>query len=432
METIRVALSDLNGVARGKRLPAAASDKVAEGDVRMPMSICNLDIFGRDIEGSPLVFATGDADGQLRPTDRGPVPMPWLPRAELLHPMMMWKDGAPFAGDARAALVGVVKRFRARGLHPVCATEMEFTLFDGEADPPKPPRDPVTGRRLRHADITGLDALDRFAAFFDDLYDGADAMGVPAQAAISEAGTAQFEVDLSHADALRAADDAWLFKMLVKGTARQHGMAATFLAKPNAEDAGNGMHVHCSVLDESGANIFDCGAAEGTPALRHAVMGCLSAMAECTLIFAPHAGSYARLVPGAHAPTGVGWAYDNRTAAIRVPDSAPAARRIEHRVAGGDANPYLLLAAVLGAMLDGLERQVLPPEPITGNAYSHDLPQIPSDWSAALGRFEQGTLPARIFTPMLIDNLARTKRQEMAATEGLDHAALTRMYLNRV
>ena len=368
----------------------------------------------------------------MQPTDRGPVPMPWLPRAELLYPMMMWKDGAPFAGDARAALVDVVARFSARGLRPVCATEMEFTLFDGESDPPEPPRDPVTGRRLRHADITGLDALDRFAAFFDDLYDGAEAMGVPAQAAISEAGTAQFEVDLAHADALRAADDAWLFKMLVKGTARRHGMAASFMAKPDPEDAGNGMHVHCSLLDGSGANVFDDGGTEGTPALRHAVMGCLSGMAECTLIFAPHAGSYARLVPGAHAPTGIGWAYDNRTAAIRVPDSAPPARRVEHRVAGGDANPYLLLAAVLGAMLDGMEQATLPPAPITGNAYALDLPQIPADWGSALARFGDGALPARIFTPMLIDNMTRTKRQEMAATEGVEHGALTRMYLHRL
>jgi glutamine synthetase len=233
-------------------------------------------------------------------------------------------------------------------------------------------------------------------------------------------------------DALRMADDAWLFKMLVKGTARRHGMAASFLAKPNEEDAGNGMHVHCSVLDEVGANIFDDGGPQGTPALGHAISGCLSAMADTTLIFAPHAGSYARLVPGAHAPTGIAWAYDNRTAAIRVPDSAPAARRIEHRVAGGDANPYLLLAAILGAMFDGLEQAKAPPPPITGNAYALDLPRIPDDWDSAITRFAQGPLSNRIFAPMLIDNMTRTKRQEQATTQGLDHEALTRLYLNRV
>ena len=432
MDTIRIALPDLNGTARGKRLPAATTDKVEAGEMRMPMSVCNLDIFGRDIEDSPLVFATGDADGQLVPTGRGPVPMPWLPRAETLYPMMMWKDGAPFAGDPRAALVAVVERYAARGLEPICATELEFTLFDGESDPPEAPRDPVTGRRLRHADITGLDALDRFSGFFDDLYDGADAMGIPAQAAISEAGTAQFEVDLAHASALRAADDAWLFKMLVKGTARRHGMAATFMAKPNEEDAGNGLHVHCSVLDRDGSNIFDDGGPGGTPALEHAIMGCLSAMADSTLIFAPHPGSYARLVPGAHAPTGIAWAHDNRTAAIRVPDSAPVARRIEHRVAGGDANPYLLLAAVLGAMLDGLTQAKSPPPPITGNAYALDLPRIPDDWDTAIARFAEGALPSRIFAPMLIDNMIRTKRQEQAATQGMDHEELTRLYLNRL
>ncbi|MEZ5715920.1 MAG: hypothetical protein R3D85_12565 [Paracoccaceae bacterium] len=128
-------------------------------------------------------------------------------------------------------------------------------------------------------------------------------------------------------------------------------MAATFMARPFYDDAGSGMHVHFSVLDAEGNNIFDDGTAKGSALLRHAVQGCLKALHGSTLIFAPHANSYDRLVPGAHAPTGIAWAYDNRTAAIRVPGGAPAARRIEHRVAGGDINPYLVLAVILGAAL---------------------------------------------------------------------------------
>ena len=167
-------------------------------------------------------------------------------------------------------------------------------------------------------------------------------MDIPADTAISEAGLGQFEINLVHQDdALRAADDAWLFKMLVKGLARRHGFAATFMAKPYEDYAGNGLHAHFSVLDATGKNIFDDGGPRGTDTLRHAIAGCLTAMHDSTLIFAPHRNSYDRLVPGAHAPTGI-WL------GLREPHRGdpralgpPQARRIEHRVSGGDVNPYL-------------------------------------------------------------------------------------------
>ena len=163
--------------------------------------------------------------------------------------------------------------------------------------------------------------------------------------------------------------------MLVKGMARKHGMTATFLSKPDTEDAFNWMHVHCSMMQADGRNLFDDGTEAGSDALRHAVAGCLAGLAESTLIFAPHAGSYDRFVPGAHAPTGISWGYDNRTTALRIPLSPPAARRIEHRVAGADSNPYLLFAALLGAKLYGIEGQMEAPAPLTGNAYTQNCPR---------------------------------------------------------
>jgi glutamine synthetase len=240
-------------------------------------------------------------------------------------------------------------------------------------------------------------------------------MGIPAQAAISEAGLGQFEINLNHQDALTAADDAWLFKTLVRGLARKHGFAATFMAKPYAAEAGNGMHVHFSVVDADGNNIFNDGTDAGSDLLRQAVAGCLAAMPASTLVFAPNVNSYARLVPSAHAPTGAAWGYENRTAAIRIPGGAAAARRIEHRVAGGDINPYLMLAAVLGAAMLGIEDGLEPPAPISGNAYEiDDLPQLAPDWDAAIRTFETDPLIARILPAMAIRNLAITKRQELA------------------
>ncbi|KPD11112.1 glutamine synthetase family protein [Phaeobacter sp. 11ANDIMAR09] len=415
LKTIRIAACDVNGQMRGKRMPSSQVAKLADGAARLPLSALNVDIWGRDIDNSPLVFETGDADGILKPTGRGPVAMPWLDTPSALIPMMMeTEDGAPFLGDPRQVLTKVLQGYAARGWQVMAATEMEFNLVDDSGAQIGPPAHPHTGRKLAQQSVLSVEELDAFDAFFTDLYAGAEEMGIPAQSAISEAGLGQFEINLNHQDALRAADDAWLFKALVKGLARKHGMAATFMAKPYAEDAGNGMHVHFSVVDAEGNNVFDDGSDTGSELLHQAVAGCLAAMPASTLVFAPHGNSYARLVPGAHAPTGAAWAYENRTAAIRIPGGSPKARRIEHRTAGGDINPYLMLSIVLGAALMGIEDKMQPPAASSGNIYAQsDLPQLAPDWETAITRFEESPLIARILPQMMIRNLAMTKRQEL-------------------
>ena len=434
IRAIRVAASDLNGVARGKRVPVRFADKVTTDGTRFPMSVLNLDIWGEDIEDSPLVMESGDRDGVLRPTERGFVPMPWLTTPTGLLPIWMYhEDGRPFMGDPRHALANVQKRYAALGLTPVVAVELEFFLIDDAGGRLRVPPSPHSGKRRVAGEILSLRALDMFDDFFTELYDACEAMDIPADTAISESGLGQFEINLMHqSDALKAADDAWLFKMLVKGLARKHGFAASFMAKPYDDYAGSGMHMHFSVLDREGRNVFDGGSDTGSDMLRHAVQGCLAAMHGSMLIFAPHANSYARLVPGAHAPTGIGWAYENRTAAIRIPSGPPAARRIEHRVAGGDVNPYLSVAAILGAALNGIEDAVEPAAPIKGNAYSQDLPQVPNTWDGAIAAFEQSAQVARIFDAELIRNLLLTKRQEAREMADLTPEEQTEIYLDSV
>ncbi|MFP7571282.1 glutamine synthetase family protein [Marivita sp. S2033] len=434
VRTIRVAASDLNGQARGKRIPTRFADKAVEGGTRFPLSVLNLDIWGEDIDDSPLVFDAGDADGVLRATERGFVPMPWLEAPSALLPLWMYRDnGKPYEGDPRHALNDVVQRYKARGLTPVVAMELEFFLIDDSTRNLQVPASPRSGKRRKAGEILSVRLIDQFDRFFTDLYDACEAMDIPADTVISEAGLGQFEMNMMHCDdALRAADDAWLFKMLVKGLARRHGFAASFMAKPYPDYSGSGMHTHFSVLDEDGNNVFDDGGDKGTDMLRHAIAGCLSAMHDSTLLFAPHLNSYERLVPEAHAPTGIAWAYENRTTAIRVPSGSPAARRIEHRVAGGDVNPYLTLAAILGAAMVGIEDAVEPPEPVRGNAYALDLPQIPGDWPTAVAAFEQSTIMPRIFPAELIRNLVLTKKQEIRYMEDLTPAERVEIYLDTV
>ena len=434
MQNIRIAIPDLNGQARAKRMPAAAEEKLMAGQAKMPLSALNLDIWGNDIADSPLLFETGDADGFLRPTERGFLAMPWIGPEAMMLPMSMYHaDGRPFAGDPRHALARIVAQLEARGLRAVTATELEFYLIDDSGPEFRPPLSPVSGKRAMGSATLSLRMLDEFNAFFDALYAGCEAMGIRADTATSEAGPGQFEINLDHGDdPLRVADDTWLFKILLRRLARLHGMAASFMAKPYADASGNGLHLHASLLDGQGRNIFDNGGPEGTDALRHAIAGVLAAMPGLTLVFAPHANSYARLVPHAHAPTGLCWAYENRTASVRVPVGAPKARRLEHRVAGGDVNPYLLMTAVLGAMLAGIEAAQDPPAPITGDAYALDLPQIPATWGAALDLFATSPEVARIFEPELIDNMRRTKLQEMAGMDGLSAQEVLDLYLEAV
>jgi glutamine synthetase len=346
---------------------------------------------------------------------------------------MFREDGRPYDGDPRHALRAVLDRYTEKGLRPVVACELEFFLIDDSGRNLEVPISPRSGKRRKAAETLSIRALDQFDQFFTDLYDACEAMDIPADTAISEAGLGQFEINMMHCDdALRAADDAWLFKLLVKGMARRHGFAASFMAKPYEDYPGSGLHTHFSVLDKDGVNIFDDGGPRGNDTLRHAIAGCLNAMHDSALIFAPHLNSYDRLVPDSHAPTGICWAYENRTAAIRVPSGNPKARRIEHRVAGGDVNPYLLLAAILGAALNGIEDAQDPPEPVSGNAYALDLKQMPHDWSTAIAAFEASDQIPRIFAPELVQNLLLTKKQEVYYMNELSPQEQVTIYLDTV
>jgi glutamine synthetase len=413
--SLRAAVCDLNGILRGKRVPVAQAKKVLEGQMRMPYSIAFLDIWGEDVKDNPLVWKAGDVDGRCAPTGRGFLPMDWLGTPSALMPLVLVEeDGAPYMGDPRQALAGIVARFAALGLTPVVATELEFYLVDTTGDEPTPPKSPVTNKFLDGDGALSIDDLDHFEAFFTDVYAACDAHGIPVDSAISENGGGQFEINLLHvADPLKAADDALYFKRFVKGIARKYDLAASFMAKPFLDRAGNGFHVHFSLLDRDGRNVFDSGTPEGSETMRHAVGGLLDMMRASALVFAPHLNSYRRLQPNAHAPTKVIWGYESRHAAIRIPGGANAARRIEHRVAGADANPYLVLAAILGAALEGIEARMPAPAPMVAVDDDVSGATLPQDWMDAILAFETSQRMHRVFAPVLRDSFVGMKKQEL-------------------
>lgn len=432
-EAVTVALCDINGVFRGKRIPVAQADKLTNSQMRMPISAATLDIWGRDIEDSELVMASGDADGFCRATDRGVIERNWGGKpSAMVQVVLHSEDGAALPSDPRQALDLVLERYRTKGLTPIAATEMEFYLTAFDDGIPRPATLPGERHAVDLENVLSVQEIDAIEAFLDDVYAACRVQGIPADAAISENGAGQFEINLMHRDALSAADDAVLFKALVRGIAKAHGFAATFMAKPFGNQSGSGMHVHFSVLDAAGENIFDDGSEAGSDALKHAVGGLIAAMRESTLIFAPHQNSYRRIRPGTHAPTGVAWGYENRTCAIRIPGGAPKARRIEHRVAGADANPYMVLAAILGAALEGIEGAVTPPAPVTGNAYEAEVPSLHLDWPSAISGFSLGDIMGKIFDPQMHRLFAQAKAQELGQFLSIVPESEHRAYLEVV
>jgi glutamine synthetase len=393
IETIEAFLVDVNGVLRGKKIPRETSGKIFKGGLRMPYSIFAVDVWGQDVLPAGLVAETGDSDGvcQAVPGSLHRVPWSERPSAQVLLSMSDAK-GRPFFADPRQVLRKVVDLYAKKGLTPVVAAELEFYLLDNKPDErgnPQPPLLPRTGRRAWGSHLLSVSELDEFGAVLTGINDACREQGIPADTAISENGPGQYEINLNHVpDALLAADQAVLMKRIVRGIARRNGMDATFMAKPYGDRSGSGMHVHFSVIDRNGRNIFEGRDVKGSPALRHAIGGLLQAMPDSTAIFAPNLNSYRRFAAGSHAPTTVSWGYDNRLAALRIPESDLAATRIEHRVPGADANPYLMLAAMLAAAYHGIANKIDPGKPFAGDVYASGAKRLPSTWGGAMEAFE--------------------------------------------
>ena len=403
--------ADVTGYPRGKLMPAASF--AAGQELRICQAIPMQCVTG-EYPYDP-VFPDSDPDVRLVPDLATLRRAPWasVPRYLAVHDCVEL-DGALCEFAPRSVLRNVAARYAARGLTPVVAPEIEFYLMAAMADPAQPLASPLGqgGRPEVGQSAFSLNALNELASFWDDFHAAIDGLGIRADTWLHEVGENQYEINLLHGDPVAVADQAFLFKTAAREIALRHGLNAVFLAKPVAGQSGSSMHLHQSVVDAQGRNIFSAADGSATEAFGHYIGGLQAYTPDLMLVYAPTVNSYRRYVAGAQAPTNVHWGYDNRTTGLRVPLCGPAARRVENRLAGADANPYLAMAATLAAGLAGLEEGLAPSAPLSGNA-GHEARSLPRTFDTALDQMAQSRHAARLLGERFV--------RGYLAVKGLEH-----------
>lgn len=393
IEAFDLVLVDANGIGRGKIIRRHELEAVYTSGRPMPTSILGLDITGEDVHETGLTWETGDGDMRAWPVPGTLVPLHGTSPARGQVLLSMYHlDGQSMSSDPRHALARQIKTFADRGLYPAGAFELEFFLLANDRDADgrvRAAQAVLDGRVSGKTEVYSVDHLHGMEPLFSDIHAAAKAQGIPTETIISEYAPGQYELTLHYRDdIMRAADDLTMLKRLVRAQARRHGVTACFMAKPIEKYAGSGMHMHVSMPDRAGSNIFS----ENQPGtwkseLLHAMGGLLNTMAESMLVFAPHANSWRRFVAQSYAPMAPTWGVNNRSVALRVPEGDVKARRIEHRPAGVDTNPHLVAATVLAGVAKGLDEKLDPGPETTGNGYEN-APKLsgdtPADWRSAI------------------------------------------------
>jgi glutamine synthetase len=300
---------------------------------------------------------------------------------------MFKNEGEAFFADPRHKLISAVQQLEAMGYTAGFAVELEFYLVDPKRTAQgaiQPPLSARTQTRMTSCQVYSIEDLSEHEDFIQEVIQTAHAQGIPADTVIAEYAPGQFEVNLHHDnDIVRAVDHAIMLKRVIRHVAQLHDMEATFMAKPYLQESGNGMHLHLSLMKDN-ENQFAADDPTTNLTLRSAIAGILS-MADCMQAFlAPNINSYKRLSPESFAPTSKSWGLDNRTVALRIPSGNPESTRIEHRMAGADANPYLVSVALLAGVCEGIKTQLQPPAAIVGNAYEQSIDQVADNLRDAL------------------------------------------------
>ena len=394
---------DLNGVLRGKRIQSEEFSKVFGNGSNYVASTPLMNILG-DVTES-ISYGNDDGDPDLKsiavPGSLAPVPWATLPTAQCLLEIINF-DGSPFFLDPRNVLRKALQPLTDMGLKPIIATELEFYLVEHDGDSFKPRLPKIPGSNLPQVghQYGSFDDLVSVDGFLTDLDAFCNLQNIPAGAALSEYSPGQFEINLNHIDdPILACDHAVLLKRAVKAAAHKNGLAATFMAKPFREHAGSGLHIHTSLMDSDGRNVFSgtCKDGEFSDTLRHAIGGLAHTMEESMAVFAPNANSYRRYADGFYVPATPNWGPNHRDLAMRIPVSSQKNRRVEHRVAGADACPYLVVAVVMAGIHHGIANQ-LDPGPMVAESQKVDYEvTLPVRWSKSLDVFHAGQVLPHYF-----------------------------------
>jgi glutamine synthetase len=417
---------DISGYPRGKLMPAESF--LTGGELRICQAIPMQAVTG-DYSYNP-VFPDSDPDVRLLPDYATVTLAPWasVPRAVAIHDCLEL-DGSWCQFAPRSILKGVLARYAALGLKPVVAPEIEFYLTAPNTDPAQPLLAPLVrgGRAEVGQSAFSLNMLNELAPFWNEFRDACRTLGIATDTWIHEVGATQYEINLLHGDAVAVADQAFLFKYAAREIALKHGLNAVFMAKPIAGSSGSSMHLHISVVDAQGANVFSLPDGRESPRLAHFIAGLQTYAPDLMLMLAPNVNSYRRYVSGSQAPVNLQWGYDNRTTGLRIPASGPAARRVENRLAGADANPYLAMAASLAAGLKGLQEPLNPSAPLTGNGYdqAHSLPRSMDE---ALQKMQHSATARALFGDQFVTGYCAVKALELQSFQS-EISAWERRYL---
>ncbi|HXH04168.1 MAG TPA: glutamine synthetase family protein [Candidatus Competibacteraceae bacterium] len=371
---VEAIIPDLSGVARGKILPA--QKYFQERGMRLPEAIFLQTVTG-DYPEDDSMISQAEIDIMLRPDLDTLCPVPWAnePTAQIIHDAF-YHDGRVVEIAPRHVLRRVLKLYDEHGWRPIVAPELEFYLVKQNHDADYPLEAPVgrSGRPETGRQSYSIDAVNEFEPLFEDVYNWCEAQGLGIDTLIHEAGLAQMEINLLHGDPLELADQAFRFKRTMREAALRHGIYATFMAKPMAGQPGSAMHIHQNVMDKkTGGNVFSDKDGQTTPLFFAHIAGLQKYLPDAIALLAPNVNSYRRFTRHDSAPINVEWGYDNRTAGLRVPVSSPQARRVENRVAGADANPYLAIAASLACGYLGMIEHLEPSAPWEGSAYTGEF-----------------------------------------------------------
>ncbi|HEY5701299.1 MAG TPA: glutamine synthetase family protein [Gammaproteobacteria bacterium] len=417
-EYIDALFVDMSGIIRGKRYLRDDMEKLFRGGLQIPYSVHYLDVTGACLDPLGMGFADGDPDGTALPIPGTLVPVGWSNgRGGQVLMTMIDDHGAPAWAEPRNVAASLLATLGDLKVSPVVSFELEFYLIDKERDAhehPQPPISPATGRRDLSTQVYGMTELDAFAPFLFAVEEECRSQNVPASVATKEYAPGQFEMNLRHVpDPLAAADHCSLLRYIVKNVAQDFNVEASFMAKPYTDRVGSGMHVHMSLLDWEGKNVFDDGSDLGSETLRHTLGGLMATMNDAMAIFAPNVNAFRRYIPNRFVPVTPSWGSNNRSVAFRIPTGESKNRRFEHRVAGADANPYLVLAAIVAGIHHGLTNKLDPGPQASGNAGVIMSPDMPLTWRDAIARLQNSAILNNYLGTPYMDLYCASKLNEL-------------------